>query len=169
MVGRRFAVVSTVAAVAVMAVGFGYSSAAPKPQTISLLEVDTSFVGTGGFPTTSNAPPAVGQGFVSNGVLYKWAGVKKGPAVGNARVVCTVTSVNLTSTGGSAWTHCDVALSLPGGVIEVSGPLNLTAGTNTLPVVGGTGAYVGAQGVVSHRNIGGENSSKAADVIHLTN
>ena len=168
MSGKRHALVVVIAAAVVM-VGAAVSSAAPKPQTISLLEVDNSFVGTGGFPTTSNAPPAVGQGFVSTGVLYRWAGTKKGAAYGNIRVVCTVTSVNLTSTGGSLWTSCDVSFFLPGGVIALSGPLNLTAASSSVPVVGGNGAYVGAQGVVNHRNIGGENSSTSADVIHITN
>ena len=169
MVGKRFVLSSLVAAVAVMAVGAGSLSAAPKPQTISLLEVDNSFVGLGGFSTTSNAPPSVGQGFVTTGVLYKWAGVKKGAPVGNVRALCTVTSVTITNNGGSIWTHCDVSLSLPAGTIEVSGPLNLAAAANNVPVVGGNGAYVGAQGVVTHRNIGSQDSNNSADVIHLTN
>ena len=58
---------------------------------------------------------------------------------------------------------------LPSGVIALSGPLNLTAVSGDVPVVGGNGAYVGAQGVVNHRNIGGENSNTSADVIHITN
>jgi hypothetical protein len=169
MVGRRSSVVSIVAAGAAMAVGLSSSSAAPKPQTISLLEVDTSFVGIGGFSTTSNVPPAVGQGFVSTGLLYKWAGVKKGAPAGQVRVVCTVTSVKLSGQTGSVSTQCEVSFLLPGGVIQISGPLNLTAQTNTLPVVGGTGAYAGAEGVVGHRTIGGQNSNNSADVIRLTN
>ena len=161
---------SLVVGVAVMVIGIGSSAAAaPKPQAISLLEIDNSLVGLGGFSTTSNAPPTVGQGFVTTGVLYKWAGVKKGAAVGNVRALCTVTSVNVTNTGGSIWTHCDVALALPAGTIEVSGSLNLAAAANDVPIVGGTGAYVGAQGVVTHRNIGNESSNNSADVIHLTN
>ena len=168
MSGKRRALVVVFAA-AVVIFGATVSSAAPKPQTISLLEVDNSFVGTGGFPTSGNAAPAVGQGFVTTGVLYRWAGAKKGAAYGNIRVVCTVTSVNLTAAGGSIWTSCDVSFFLPGGVIALSGPLNLAAASDNVPVVGGNGAYVGAQGVVNHRNIGGENSNTAADVIHITN
>jgi hypothetical protein len=115
-----------------------------------------------------NAPPTVGQGFVTTGVLYNWVGVRKGAPIGNVRALCTVTNVTPTNIGGSIWTHCDVAL-VPAGRIEVSGPLNLTAAANNVPVVGGTGAYVGAQGVVTHRNIGSQNSNNSADVIHLTN
>jgi Dirigent-like protein len=167
MVGRRFALCSAIAVIAAMAVGDVSSSAAPKPQTISLLEVDTSFVGTGGFSTTGSSPPAVGQGFVSTGVLYKWAGAKKGAPAGRAQVVCAVTSVKISAS--LVWMHCDVSVFLSRGVIEVSGPLSLTTESNTVPVVGGTGAYVGAQGTVTHRNIDGQNSNKSIDVIRLTN
>jgi hypothetical protein len=36
-----------------------------------------------------------------------------------------------------------------------------------IPVVGGTGTYVGAQGHMRSTNIGGENSNKSSLVIHL--
>src|SRR6476620_489533 len=85
----------TVVAVAVLAVGVASASAAPKPQTIRLLEVDTSFTGTGGFPTTSNgAPPMVGQGFISQATMYKWAGAKRGAPVGHLSVIGTITSID---------------------------------------------------------------------------
>jgi len=151
-----------------LALGAMSASAAPKAQTFSLLEVDSVFVPINGFPT-SNASPAVGQGFVTGGEMYKWVGGKKGAPVGHVRVVCTVTSVNLTSTGGSAWTQCEVSLFLPGGVIEASGPLNLTAGSDEVPIVGGTDAYVGAQGYVNHKEIGGQNSNSAVNIFHITN
>jgi hypothetical protein len=152
----------------VLALGAVSASAAPKAQTISLFETDSVFVGTGGFPT-SNAPPAVGQGFVTSGTLYKDAGGKQGAPVGHVRVVCTVTSVTITQNSGSAWTQCAVSLFLPGGVIEVSGPLSLSAPANYVPVTGGTGAYVGAQGVVKHKVVGGQNSNNSIDVIDIVN
>ena len=49
MSGKHRALVVVFAATVVM-VGAAASSAAPKPQTISLLEVDNSFVGTGELP-----------------------------------------------------------------------------------------------------------------------
>jgi Dirigent-like protein len=168
MAGKRLVVMAVLAAAATM-VTMATSAAAAKPQTISLLEVDNPVVGIGGFPTAFNEPPSAGQGFVVTGILYKWAGTKKGAPVGNARGVCTVTSVNLTNTGGTIWTHCDVALSLPTGLIEVSGPLNLVAQANNVPIVGGNSAYVGAQGYVTHKNIGPESSNNSSDVIHITN
>jgi hypothetical protein len=164
----RFAATASVV-VFVMILGASAAGAAPKPQTISLLEVDTAFYPTGGWDANSNAAPAVGQGFVSNGVYYKWAGTKRGAAVGHLQVACTVTtSVTFTSTAASGWFHCDATAFLPGGRIEASGALSFAAKTNTLPIVGGTGKYVAAQGYVNTTNIGGENSNMSADVLHIT-
>lgn len=158
----------TVFAVAVLAVGVASASAAPKPQTIRLLEVDTSFTGTGGFPTTSNgAPPAVGQGFISQATMYKWAGAKRGAPVGHLSVIGTITSIDPSRNTGRF--HVDATLFLPAGMIEASGSASFSAKVNEIPVVGGTGAYVGAQGYVQVKNIGGENSNTSANVIHITN
>jgi hypothetical protein len=166
--GSKVGLLGVCVVVGVLAVGVTSASAAPGPQTMSFVETDTVFVGTGGFPT-SNAPPAVGEGFVTDGTLSKWAGTTKGAGVGHVRVVCTVTSVNLTTSAGTVWTQCQVSLFLPAGVIEVSGPLSLSAPSNELPIVGGTGAYVGAQGYVTHRSIGGQNSNRSVNLLHITN
>jgi hypothetical protein len=168
MSGKRLLVLVS-AGVAVLAVGVLSAAAAPKPQTISLFEMDTAFYPTGGWNANSNVPPAVGQGFVSNGTYYKWAGTKRGVAVGHLQVACTVTSaVTFTQTGGSGWFHCDATAFLPGGKLEASGPLSFSAKTNTLPIVGGTGKYVAAQGYVATTGIGGSNSNTSADVFHIT-
>ena len=152
----------------VLAVGVASASAAPKPQTIRLLEVDTSFTGTGGFPTTSNsAPPAVGQGFISQATMYKWAGAKRGAPVGHLSVIGTVTSIDPSRNTGRF--HVDATLFLPAGTLEASGSASFSAKVNDIPVVGGTSAYVGAQGYVQVKNIGGENSNASSNVIHITN
>jgi hypothetical protein len=60
-----------------------------------------------------------------------------------------------------------IALSAGGGqtirFLEVSRP----AGIVKVPVVGGTGAYAGANGVFTSRSIGGPDSGKSADVFRL--
>jgi len=169
MAGKRLALLAALAAIVVVSVGAVESSAAPKQQTISLLEMDTAFVGTGGWNSNGNAPPSIGQGFVSDGTYFKWAGNKRGAAVGHLQVLCTATTtVTFTQTSATGWFHCDATAFLPGGRIEASGPLSFSGNTNTLPVVGGTGKYVGAQGYVTTTNIGGSNSNTSADVIHIT-
>jgi hypothetical protein len=152
-------VVVLCAAVA-LTVGLGTSSAAVKPQTIRVLEVDTSFVPTGGWSETSHVPPAVGQGFSFGGLLYKWAGTKRGTAFGRIAAMCTaVTKTQML---------CNGALFLPGGVIELLTPVSLdNEAPVNIPVVGGSGAYVGAHGYMRTTDIGGQNSNKSSLVIHL--
>jgi hypothetical protein len=143
-----------------LTVGVATSSAAVKPQTIKLLEIDTSFTPTGGWNETSHAPPAIGQGFAFGGILHKWAGARRGKAVGRIAAMCTVVTK----------THflCHGALFLPGGVLELLAPVSLDGEAPlNIPVVGGTGAYVGAQGVMRSTSIGGGDSNKSSLVIHL--
>lgn len=164
MVAKRLGVAFLCAIGLVLTAGLGSASATPTPQNISLFEMDTADIGTGG-AFTGNAPPKPGEGFISTGNYYKWAGTKKGSLFGHLQVDCTI--VSITATGGEA--QCTATAFFPGGDIEASGPLNFSAHTNKLPVVGGTGIYVGAQGYVATTNIGGGDSNTSADVIHITN
>jgi Dirigent-like protein len=166
-VTKRFGAVAVLALAAVLTVGLGAASAAPKPQTISFLEVNTSFVGIGGYNVASNGPPLVGQGFGFTSTLFKWAGVKKGSPLGHDQVVCTVLSEDLST--GSVRAQCAATNFLPGGTIQLAGSTNFANPVTNVAVVGGTGIYAGAEGTATIRNIGGENSSSSAYVIHITN
>lgn len=150
-----------------LTIGLVSASAAAKPQTISFLEVQTSFVATGGYNGAGNAPPAVGQGFGFTSTLFKWAGVKKGAPLGHDQVLCTVLSEDLST--GSVQAQCAATNFLPGGTIELAGSTNFANPVTHVAVVGGTGIYAGAQGTATIRNIGGQNSSSSAYVIHLVN
>jgi hypothetical protein len=138
----------------------GSPAAAAKPQTLKVLEVVTSFVGTGGFSATGHSPPAVGQGVLITGSLYKLKGRHRGQRYGAARVECTFTN----STGGSV---CTAVASLPAGKLVVSG---LAPGNPTkpymLPILGGSRRYSGAKGHIQVKPIG--NSNKAALTIVIT-
>jgi len=147
--------------VGALAVGAS-AAAAATPKTISVLEVDTVFAGTGGYNAASNAAPSVGQGVSFSGTLYKWSGSKRGAPVGHVTALCTVTA-------GGALAICQGAISLPSGAIELAGLTNFANGPSDVPVVGGTGAFVGAQGYMHSKPVGGSNSGESADVIHITN
>ena len=148
--------------VGVLAVGVVSSSAAVKPQTLSLMEVDTSFAGTGGYNATGNAPPSAGQGITFSGTLYKWAGSKRGAAVGHLLVLCTATTSDPEAL-------CNAVASLPSGTIDLLGTANLNSGSvKAIGIVGGTGSYVGAQGYLTSKNIGNPNGGISADLFHLT-
>ena len=129
------------------------ASAAPKPQTISFLEVNTSFIGIGGYNGASNAPPAPGQGFGFTSTLFKWAGAKKGVPLGHDQVLCTVLSEDLST--GSVQAQCAATNFFPGGTIQLAGSTNFANPVTNVAVVGGTGIYAGAEGTATIRNIGG--------------
>jgi hypothetical protein len=135
----------------------GSSAAASRPHTLKVLEVDTSFVGTGGFNIHGNKPPVVGEGVVIQGRVYKLNAHKQGARVGALHIECTFTN----STGGSV---CTAVVSLPKGKLVVSG---LTPGNSSkayaLPILGGSGRYAHAKGHIAIKPIG--NSNSAVDTI----
>ena len=143
------------------AIGEAQAAGGTPPQTISLLEVDSSLTGTGGYDISATAGPAPGEGVTFAGTLYRWVGARRGAAVGHVQAVCTVTS-----RGGGV--ICEGLVSLPSGTIALLGPANPRGGPTDIPVVGGSGAYVGAQGYMRSVAIGGKNSTESADTIHLT-
>jgi hypothetical protein len=167
MLAKRSCAISLCAAGLTLILGLASASAAPKPQTISFLEVNTSFIGTGGYSSTGNAPPAPGQGFGFSSTLFKWAGVKRGAPLGHDQVLCTVLSEDLST--GSVQAQCAATNFLPGGTIELAGSTNFAKPVTNVAVVGGTGVYAGAEGAARIRSIGGQNSSSSAYVIHITN
>ena len=135
-------------------------ASAAKPQTISVLEVDTYYAGTSGFDVGLHVwPPLPGQGITFSGTVYRWAGTRRGAPIGHLHAICTVTN------GTRA--ICTGALSLPSGSISLLGTTNLNGGASSedIPIVGGTGAYVGARGYVHSTNLG--RTSASADVIHI--
>ena len=103
------------AAVLVCAAVVVLPAVAAKPQTFSLLEVSTSFVGSGGFDAFGNTPPKIGQGFVLASDYYKWNGTKRGARAGSLNVVCTFVDTQ------AGKTICTAAASLSGGRITASG------------------------------------------------
>src|SRR5207248_11567406 len=126
-------------------------ASAAKPRTLKLLEVVTSFVGSGGFDPTANRPPAVGQGVVLKGTLYRLNDHARGPRYGAAHVQCTFTN----STGTSV---CTAVVSLPAGKLVVSGltPSNPTQ-PYALPILGGSRRYSSAKGHIRVTRTGSAN------------
>ncbi len=150
----------SVAAVLVCAAVVVLPAVAAKPQTFSLLEVNTSFVGSGGFDAFGNTPPKVGQGFVVASDYYKWNGTKRGARAGSLNVVCTFVDMGKTI--------CTAAASLTGGRITAAGLIPDSVKFQ-LPIVGGTGSYTGAKGYVEvTNNLGGPDTNKSNDKFVIT-
>jgi hypothetical protein len=139
------------------------SAAAATPQTISLLEVSTLFVPMGGADFKS--PPKVGQGFIIGSDYYKWNGTKRGARVGTLNAQCTFVN-DPTQPGGRSL--CTAVASLPTGKITATGVVP-DGDKFRIPIVGGTGSYVGAQGYVEvTNNIGGQDTNKSNDKFVIT-
>ncbi len=151
--------------VAAALVAASTAGSAVKPQTFNLLEVSTSFVGAAGFDETGNTPPKTGQGFVIGSDFYKWRGTKRGAHAGTLNASCMwVTDPNTPS----AKTICTAVAAFPGGKITAIGVIG-TGTTFSLPIVGGTGIYTGAQGYVKvTQALGGPDSNKSNDKFVIT-
>ena len=160
MTARRcLLVVCTI--VAALAAGVGSAAAAGKPQTISVLAIDT-FTGFEGYTPGSAISATIGSGYVGYGTVYKWAGARRGARIGSIRILCTFTSAAVDLKAPS--TFCNATMFLPRGQLEFSRFVSQSALVD-LPVVGGTGAYALACGYVRVARIG---VNKFADVLHLT-
>ncbi len=147
--------------------GVATAAAAPQPQTLRFLEVQTTFAGIGGWNPTGDSPPAAGQGFTFTSALFKWAGTKKGAPLGHDQVVCLVTYVDLSV--GSVRLQCNATVSLPGGGIQLAGLSNFANPVTNVAVVGGTGTYAGAQGTARITSLSGGNSNNSAYILRITN
>jgi dirigent-like protein len=56
---------------------------------------------------------------------------------------------------------------LPGGTLMIFGDNSLSARSQKLSVIGGTGIYATARGELLVRNIGGENTNNSAITVRL--
>ena len=162
----KYGLLTVCAVLGTLAVNVAAAGAAPRPQTLSFLEVNTTFAGVGGYNAMNNGPPAAGQGITFTSTLFKWAGTKKGAPLGHDQVVCMATYVDLSV--GSVQLQCNATVFLPSGGIQLAGSSNFSNPVTNVAVVGGTGAYAGAQGTARIRGIGGESSNDSAYLIRIT-
>jgi hypothetical protein len=138
-------------AVAVMLLALaGSGTAVTKPQAFSLIGLPESFVPVAGF--SEGAAPELGAVAVITERLHRWDGRKPGARAGRTEILCTVTGKG----GHSSPAYCTAGYSLPGGKIVVAGFTRFPAGAGiTIPIVGGTGPYANARGLVRVRDLPG--------------
>ncbi len=164
----RFALLALPALLAAVIVVFvSPASAITKPQTFSLLSVESGIeTPIGGF--AFDREPTPGDRFAFTDYLFKWAGKKRGARVGRLEGLCTFTQIN-TSGGFHATAHCDATFFLPAGQIAVTGFVTFREGPLNfdIPVIGGTGAYANARGFVHNRDLGTGESGKSNNEFHL--
>jgi hypothetical protein len=135
------------------------ASAAPdlaKPRTLSLLEVDRTFMPLGDFEF--DRAPVGGDQFAEANALYRWTSAKtKGARVGRNRVLVTFVTGYGTNLGHRATLFVNAQLYLPDGTLSVEGFADVPprgAHRFTFPVIGGTGVYANARGYISVKDVG---------------
>ena len=133
------------------------SASGPGKPTVVLqfLDVTTSFSAT--FP--DNRAPRFGDQFAFHDKIYRWNGPKRGALIGHADITAVVIGPNLSRLSAVAY--------LPGGTLVIFGDNSLSARSQKLSVIGGTGTYATARGELTVRNIGGDNSNSSAVTVRL--
>lgn len=151
---KHFTLVAALAAL--LAASVATTSSAASGRTLELLGVSHSFA------LTPGPVPHVGSTMIFTDTIYNRAaqfGKKAGARVGSAEGVCTIVS------GSKA--QCTITAHLPNGELVVTGAMVVSeqqVSHTTYAVTGGAGAYAGARGSVSSRDL---SQSKTAIDIHL--
>jgi Dirigent-like protein len=144
------------AALAAVPVAAQASTGPGKPTVVlHFLDVTTHFTAT--FP--DNREPAFGDRFAFTDDIYRWHGARRGARVGHATIDAVVIGPNLSRLSAVAY--------LPGGTLVIFGDNSLSARSQKLSVIGGTGIYATARGELLVRNIGGENTNNSAITVRL--
>jgi len=158
-VKKLFLFFAAVAAAALLPVAASAapSAAGPGKPTVVLhfLDVTTSFTAT--FP--DDRAPRFGDQFAFHDNIYRWNGRKRGALIGHVNITAVVIGPNLSRLSAVAY--------LPGCTLVVFGDNSLSARSQKLSVIGGTGIYATARGELIVRNIGGDNSSNSAVTVRL--
>lgn len=151
---KQFTLVAALAALLVAALATG-SSAAPA-HTLRLVSVEQSFA------VAPGPDPKVGSTMIFTDAVYNAAaqfGKKAGARVGSSEGVCTIVS--------DSKAQCTITAHLPNGELVVTGAMLVSrqqVSHATYAVTGGAGAYSGARGSVSSRDL---DQSRTAIDIHL--
>jgi hypothetical protein len=150
---------TAIAATALMPVAASAASSASGPGkptvVLQFLDVTTGYSAT--FP--DNRAPRFGDQFAFHDKIYRWNGPKRGALIGHADITAVVIGPNLSRLSAVAY--------LPGGTLVVFGDNSLSARSQKLSVIGGTGIYATARGELTARNIGGDNSNNTAITARL--
>jgi hypothetical protein len=156
------------ALVSALVVAVTSASGLNRSQTFSLLEIDESDASVNlGFDF--QRLPRPGDQFAFKSGLYKWAGTKRGARVGRDVGHCTFVRVAGDEQHLLLDAHCAASFFLPTGSVLAEAFLRLPEGplNADIPVIGGTGAYANARGVVHIRNLGTGDLGHTSLTFHL--
>jgi hypothetical protein len=153
--------IALLAAAAAASVGASQATGAGTARVMHLLDVSES--ATPAFDAGHGMPRPGDRVFLQDG-LYAWKGAKRGARVGRADATLTFTSAF-----GPHGVAADISgqVYLHGGSLRVEGMGQIVPSEPsrfTLPIVGGTGAYAGARGVLLIRDLSASGDKSAFDI-----
>jgi hypothetical protein len=162
---RRSARYLLPAALALAAIaGVGLVTATPAlpaseaQRTIRFLEVARTTHGRL-IDHNGNGQPDIGDSLATASDVYRWEGSRRGPRLGHIWRLCTLA----TRTTG----NCAATVFLPDGTVRIYGYVNFDRSQDELAVLGGTGAYLGMRGSFTSQPLGGQGSTRSADLLRL--
>src|SRR5438128_2534355 len=108
---RRHLALFAAVTVALGVLAVSPASALTKPQVFSLVDVSVSSTSLPPGAFDPNGPVPLGGRIAFTDLLYKWAGVKRGPQVGHLEGLCTATKFN--EAARSETLFCNATAFLP--------------------------------------------------------
>jgi hypothetical protein len=124
----------------------GAATTRARGNTIRLAAVQTSFTPVPAI--TKSSPPRIGGRMIFENALYNVGaqfGKPAGAKVGSADLVCTFVS--------RQYMDCTISARIPSGQLFLSGSVTKGAHQNRYAVTGGVGAYAGATGSATGRDL----------------
>ena len=132
-------------------------ASAAEPTTLRY--VDVSVAATPAFDAGTGAPRPGDRVYLRD-ALYRWDGAKRGARAGRIEAALTFMS-SFGPQGATA--EISGQLFLVGGSIRVDGVVRISGGPSRfdLPILGGTGRYAGARGVLHSRDLAADGDRSA--------
>jgi len=145
--------------IAVFVIAQAGSAAPSGPIQLNLLDIPKSDVPVGN--ASQHQTPQAGDQVLLTDELYAWNGAKRGAHLGRAEASLSFRRGFTFEKGGLVYIVGQ--LFLPDGSILVNGFATVGSDNSpfVLPVVGGTGKYIGARGTFSSRDIGADRNKSS--------
>jgi len=151
-------------AICVLATAVATASAAGADGSTTLRFLDVSVRSTPAFDAGHGDPRPGDRVFLAD-ALYSWHGAHRGALAGSG-----ASTLTFMSSFGQHGATVDLTgqLFLRGGSLRVEGVVQVKPGPNhfVIPIVGGTGSYVGTRGTIDLKDLGTSGDRSALEV-HL--
>jgi hypothetical protein len=153
---------AVLALASVAGVGLGVAAlalpASESQRTIRFLEIARTAQGRL-IDHDGNGQPDIGDALAGTSDVFRWEGSRRGARLGHISRLC----IFATRTTG----NCAATVFLPDGTLRVYGYVDFDRSPDEIAVLGGTGAYLGMRGSFTSQPLGGQSSTRSADLVRL--